>query len=157
MVVINSGAVPHFISLLSSPILDARHQAVWALANIAGDRPMGRDNVLQAGALTPLLALLSEQHDLSMLRDATWALGNFCCGGHPPPDWDLISPALTTLSKLIHSPDDEVLISTCLAISHLTHLSNRNKDKIQAVIEAQPQIKLRSNSRPTFCGEPYRR
>ncbi len=133
MVVINSGAVPHFISLLSSPILSIRDQAVWALGNIAGDRPMCRDNVLQAGALRPLLALLSEQYDLSVLRNATRALRNFCRGGHPPPDWNLISPALTALSMLIHSHDDEVLIDTCWAISYL---SNGSKDKIQAVIEA---------------------
>ena len=135
MVVINSGAVPHLIKHLSSPILDVREQAVWALGNIAGDSPMCRDNVLQAGALTPLLTLLSEseQHGLSMLRNTTWALSNFCRGKQPQPDWDLISPALTVLSKLIHSPDDEILIDACWAISYLSDGSN---DKIQAVIEA---------------------
>ena len=137
MVVINSGAVPHFINLLSSPILNVRGEAVWALGNISGDSLMCRENVLQAGALRPLLALLSdllsEQNKLSMLRNATWALGNLCRGKQPQPDWDLISPALTALSKLIHSPDEEVLIDTCWAISFL---SDGSKDKIQAVIDA---------------------
>ncbi len=133
MVVVNSGAVPHLISLISSPILDVQEQAVWALGTIADDRPMCRDYVLQAGALRPLLALFSEQHKLSMLRNATWTLSNFCRGKQPQPDWDLISPALTPLSKLIHSPDDEVLMDACWAISYL---SDRSKDKAQAVIEA---------------------
>ena len=131
--VIKSGAVHHIISLLSSPVLDVREQAVWALGSIAGDSPMCRDYVLQAGALGPLLALLSKQDKLRVLRTATWTLSSLCRENHPPPDWDLISPALTALPKLIHSPDDEVLIDACWAISYLSYGSN---DRIQAVIEA---------------------
>ncbi|KAJ7865893.1 armadillo-type protein, partial [Mycena olivaceomarginata] len=49
------------------------------------------------------------------------------------PAWDLISPALTVLPKLIYSLDDEVLIDACWAISYLSDGTN---DKIQAVIES---------------------
>ncbi|VDC00178.1 unnamed protein product [Peniophora sp. CBMAI 1063] len=70
-VVINAQAVPEFINLLSSPMTDVCEQAVWALGNIAGDSPRCRDYVLKAGALRPLLALLSENHKISMLRNAT--------------------------------------------------------------------------------------
>ncbi|KAJ3763061.1 armadillo-type protein [Lentinula raphanica] len=132
-VVISAQAVPEFINLLSSSVLDVREQAVWALGNIAGDSPQCRDYVLQQGALRPLLALLSEHHKLSMLRNATWTLSNFCRGKSPQPDWELISPALTVLTKLIYSLDDEILIDACWAISYLSDGSN---DKIQAVIES---------------------
>ena len=135
MVVVNSGAIPHFIRLLSSPILNIQDQAALALGNISVNSPMCRDSVILAGALRPLLALLSdEQQSLSMLRNATWTLRNFCHGKWPQPDWgDLISPAIPVLSKLIHSSDDEVLINTCSAISDLSDGSN---DKVQAMIKA---------------------
>ena len=103
-----------------------------------------------AGALRPLLALLGDSRKLSMLRNATWTLSNFCRGKTPQPDWNTVCitrdqhvlskadfyqilPALPVLAKLVYSLDDEVLIDACWAISYLSDGSN---DKIQAVIEA---------------------
>ena len=131
-VVMEVGAVPIFVRLLSSPNDDVREQAVWALGNIAGDSPPCRDLVLQAGAMQPLLQQLHQGSKLSMLRNATWTLSNFC-RGKPQPDFNLVRSSLSTLSQLIFSPDEEVLTDSCWALSYLSDGPN---EKIQAVIEA---------------------
>ncbi|CAL5413064.1 unnamed protein product [Camellia sinensis] len=131
-VVIDHGAVPIFVKLLASPSDDVREQAVWALGNVAGDSPRCRDLVLSNGALIPLLAQLNEHAKLSMLRNATWTLSNFC-RGKPQPPFDQTKPALPALQRLIHSSDEEVLTDACWALSYLSDGTN---DKIQAVIEA---------------------
>ncbi|OMP09363.1 Armadillo [Corchorus olitorius] len=131
-VVIDHGAVPMFVQLLSSASDDVREQAVWALGNVAGDSPSCRDLVLSSGALMPLLAQLNERSKLSMLRNATWTLSNFC-RGKPPTPFEQVKPALPILRDLIYLNDEEVLTDACWALSYLSDGPN---DKIQAVIEA---------------------
>ncbi|KAK1294687.1 Importin subunit alpha-1 [Acorus calamus] len=124
-VVIDQGAVPIFVKLLGSP-------SCLGTGNVAGDSPRCRDLVLSSGALIPLLAQLNEHAKLSMLRNATWTLSNFC-RGKPPPPFEQTKPALPALERLIHSNDEEVLTDACWALSYLSDGTN---DKIQAVIEA---------------------
>ncbi|KAL6781622.1 IPA1 [Auxenochlorella protothecoides x Auxenochlorella symbiontica] len=130
-VVIDAGAVPIFVALLASPVDDVREQAVWALGNIAGDSPRCRDLVLACDALGPLLGQLREEAKLSMLRNATWTLSNFC-RGKPPPEFEAVRAALGALARLIHSPDEEVLTDASWALSYLSDGTN---DKIQHVID----------------------
>jgi importin subunit alpha-6/7 len=77
--------------------------------------------------MQPLLQQLTERSKLSMLRNATWTLSNFC-RGKPQPDFNMVRGALPTLAQLIHSMDEEVLTDACWALSYLSDGAN---DKIQ--------------------------
>ena len=139
-VVIDQGAIPKFVGLLQSSYVfaNAREQAIWALGNIAGNSPSDRNKVLQSGALGPLLAQLQPKSEISMQRNATWTLSNFC-RGKPQPLFDLVKPALPTLAQVIFLQDDEVLTDACWALSYLSEGPNY---KIQAVIESGVCMRL---------------
>ncbi|KAN0018670.1 hypothetical protein ACTFIV_007479 [Dictyostelium citrinum] len=134
-VVIENGAIQVFVLLLSSPHDDVREQAVWALGNIAGDSHYCRDLVLSHNALPPLLNLLQNPAAIkvSMVRNATWTLSNFC-RGKPQPPFEIVRSSLPVLAKLIYYQDEEVLIDACWALSYLSDGSN---ERIQEVIDAK--------------------
>ncbi|XP_047321576.1 importin subunit alpha-1-like [Impatiens glandulifera] len=131
-VIVDSGSIPIFVKLLNSVSDDVREQAVWALGNVAGDSPKCRDIVLNEGALLPLLNQLNEHSKISLLRNGTWTLSNFC-RGKPQPQFDQLKPALPILLRLIHSNDEEVLTDACWALSYLSDGTN---EKIQDVIDS---------------------
>ncbi|MBA0770970.1 hypothetical protein Gotri_019508 [Gossypium trilobum] len=127
--VIQAGVVPRFVELLGSLSDSVREHAVLAFGNITGDSLRCRDLVLGHGALLPLLPLFNKPVSLSTLRNATWTLSMFC-----EAPFDQAKLVLPTLARLIHSNDDEeVLTDACWALSYLSDGTN---DKIQVVTEA---------------------
>lgn len=132
-VVVESGAVPRFVRLLSSPESQVQEQAVWALGNIAGDGPNLRNFVLGHGALRPLLELIKPNQNLPFLRNVTWTLSNLCRNKNPPPEIAAVIEILPALVLLINHTDKEILSDTCWGLSYLTDGTN---DRIQLVIDS---------------------
>ncbi|MGH0172087.1 UNVERIFIED_CONTAM: hypothetical protein FKN15_062363 [Acipenser sinensis] len=146
--VVDGGAIPAFISLVTSPHSHISEQAVWALGNIAGDGSSYRDRVIKHGAIEPLLALLAvpELSALSILtipafislvtsphphisEQAVWALGNIAGDGSSYRDRVIKHGAIEPLLMLLAVPELSALSSGYLRNLTWT-LSNlcRNKN-----------------------------
>eukprot|EP00937_MAST-01D_sp_MAST-1D-sp2_P002669 g2669.t1 len=149
-VIVEAGAVPGLVLCLMSPSSDVREQCAWCLGNVAGDSPELRDQVLATpGALNNLLANVTQPASPSMLRNATWALSNFC-RGKPQPALAAVQPCLPVLAAIMKQvPDKEVLMDAGWALSYL---SDGTDDRIGSVVATgvtQALLKLLSHDSPT--------
>jgi len=126
--VVQNGAIDRYIALLASPSEGVREQCVWALGNIAGDSPAFRDMVLDAGVLPLMLEILNNSSNISILRQAVWAISNLL-RGKPPPSLEQVAPACGPLVRILaDEKDTEVLSDTCWGLSYLTDGPNERID-----------------------------
>jgi hypothetical protein len=137
--VVQAGAVPHFLQLLSSPHQNVCEQAVWALGNIIGDGAELRDYVINLGMVGPLLNFIQPDIPITFLRNVTWVIVNLCRNKNPPPPTQTLRDILPALNVLVHHTDTSVLVDTVWAISYLTDAGN---EQIQMVIDSGALPKL---------------
>ena len=126
--VMNAGAIPPFVKLLTSRNIMVREQAMWGLGNLCGS---GRDMILHVGGLKPLLHCLINTTNLTVLRTGTWCLSNLV-RGKPSPCFEEIVPCVPVLGVLLNVPDDEILVNICWGISYFTDGTN---NRIESVVQ----------------------
>ena len=133
-VVVEAGAVPHFIRLLEYPDLNVSELAVVALGNITGDGSELCDLVTNLEIIKPLLGLVKLNISDAFLRNVVWTISNLCCNKNQAPTVEMINQVLPTLNKLMASHEDtEVLAKACLVLSYLTDGTN---ERIQLVVDS---------------------
>ncbi|XP_053519242.1 importin subunit alpha-8 [Artibeus jamaicensis] len=128
--VVEEGAVPPLVELLSSPDANVRMHAVWALGNIAGDCPESRDVVISSDAIPRLLALISSTTPVAFLQNVTWTLSNLCRNHDTHPCQTAVNQMLPSLCHLLQHQDSEVLSHTCWALSYLTEGCSEHIDQV---------------------------
>jgi importin subunit alpha-6/7 len=135
--IVEHNAIVPLVRCLGNADADVREQAAWCLGNVAGDSSDLRDVVLNSGAMNLLLQNLAQPHNISLLRNCTWALSNFCRGKKPEPPLSIVAPALPALAHLVmNSNDNETMVDATWALSYISDGAN---ERIQAVIE-QPGL-----------------
>ena len=113
--VVDAGAVPNLVTLLSSPSAEIRDQAAWCVGNIAGVCPALRVGALTAGALGPLIQNIMAPATPLLLNNSVWALSNFC-RGKAAPELGLISSAICNSSACVvlrNNVDDVKVDALC--------------------------------------------
>jgi hypothetical protein len=132
-VLLEKGTVDVLIELLNSEHVDVIEQAIWGLGNIAGENHKVRDMVISARAVEPIAKILDKaQPSTSLVRNASWALSNFC-RGRPPPEFSKISRAIPSLAKvLIENDNEDILIDVCWAMSYL---SDGGEERIPLILK----------------------
>ncbi|KAG2378144.1 hypothetical protein C9374_008766 [Naegleria lovaniensis] len=117
--ILELGALPWLIRLISSSNEEVQEHAIWTLGNIAGDGLRARDCVLRERVLEPLLKCMENHvNHLGLIRTCSFLLCNLCrC--QPVPSLEVISSAIPMLVRLLYHTDEEVVANACVALACL--------------------------------------
>ncbi len=127
---IDAGAVPILIRLLSSPSDEVKAQVVWALRNITDDvNGEYREIVLAAGALPAFIEAAKDCQEPSKLNIMTQIANAILCLSHGKPFPDL-KQALPLLGRLLSSNIEELVECACFTLCNITIGANTSFDDI---------------------------
>ena len=70
--IVDAGAIPALVQLLTSASADVREQSAWCLGNIAGDSTALRDVVLAANAMHPLILNIIKPESTKNIVQEGW-------------------------------------------------------------------------------------
>lgn len=129
--IVEAGAVPVLIELLSSPEQKVCDQAMWTLGNIVADGGSLGNFVVEQGLLPPLLDLLRSDTSIYRLRIVTWVINNVCsCKLTLSRNYTKIIFAV--VNKAIYHSDKTVLIDM---LSSLKWLVNQGGDCLEIILQ----------------------
>jgi len=110
-VIINCGALPALLSLLSSPKDGLRKEACWTISNITAGNCAQIQAVIDANIIPPLINIL--QHaDFKTRKEACWAISNATSGGLNKPEqikYLVSQGCIKPLCDLLNCMDNKII------------------------------------------------
>jgi hypothetical protein len=166
--VVNCGAIAPLARLvgLRHRSLEVKDQALWCLANIAGESTKYRDLVLQIinPELSELVPLVRRKPTpLGFLKTLVWACSNLCKASPewPPPPFELLQPVLLMLRYFFAVSDSDVLCDSCWTLFYLTKEVAHVKPTLDALggraarriveLVAHPSLRVRVAALEALC------
>lgn len=127
-------------------------QAVWALANIAGDIDEYRKMILEQDGFSQIIAVMERNPDkLSVLKNCIWCLSNLCRNQNRIPGlFDYIQPHLLFLQNLFKWDNVNVLPDICWAFAFLTNSNPEQKKTVIEYIDANKLMMLIRCNKPSI-------
>lgn len=130
--IVEAGAVPPLVQLLTSTHADVREQSAWCLGNIAGDSTALRDVVLASNAMQPLILNIRQPASTSLFTNCVWALSNFC-RGKPQPEISQVESAIPVIVEILNGDNEDAKVDALWALSYI---SDGEEDHVDAVLRS---------------------
>ena len=120
-IVINCGVLGSLLRLLNSHKKSIRKHACWTISNISAGSREQVQQVIDAGLIPPLIQRLgAAETDLSVIKEAAWAISNATSGGGPDQITDLVSQqCIQPLCDLLVAPDSRTVAVVLTAVENI--------------------------------------
>jgi importin subunit alpha-1 len=133
-VVINGGALPALLHLLSSPKDGIRKEACWTISNITAGNSQQIQSVIDANIIPPLINLLSHG-DFKTRKEACWAISNATSGGLQKPDqirYLVNCGGIKPLCDLLSCPDNKIIQVALDGLENILKVGELDKEAAEA-------------------------
>jgi hypothetical protein len=114
-------ALPRLMTLLDSPSLDLKINALWGLANMIGDSIKYRDELLNSNIIDKLCELKRGQEiQMDSYYEEQSRLLSSLLQGRPHPEFSKVAPLLGVIIDLLKVQNEHVLFNTLWAVARLS-------------------------------------
>jgi len=132
--IVVKGGIPKILKLMDSPIEELKIQATWIIGNLASDCQKIRDSLIKDKAFDKLITILASTNQKQLLKQATWAIGNFF-RIKPYPPFDVVKKCIKMVARammMFEENENDFLTDSCFILYFMTE---NYKDTIKELLD----------------------